>query len=266
MKVLENILWGALLLFILNNTHFVQAQETAAKPEEELATFYFKSESIFKCNVKLPENYKPDIEHTLVIGLHGDGGTPDSFINVWDDVKGVNFIYAAPQGPYSIVIDKLGNEWSLWSSPDLKVREQAAALISSYIADLVTELKEQFKIDDIYLFGFSQGAIFSYVAGLQNYQLYKGILVFSGAGISEPLGKEQFAPNWLEDKYLEPANSLRVFISHGTKDQAAKYELGVKSNKVLTSYGYDVTFYSFEGGHMIDPESLIQAMLWINKE
>ena len=266
MKALNIILRGILLLFILNNTHFAQAQETEEKPGEELATFYFKSAAIFKCNVKLPENYNPDRAYTLVIGLHGGGASPDSFIKIWDDVKGVNFIYATPQGPYSIVFDKLGNEWSLWSSTDLKVREQAAALISDYITDLTKKLKEQYKINDIYLFGFSQGAIFTYVAGLQNYQLYKGIIVFSGAGISEPLGAEQFAPNWLEDKYLEPAKSLRVFISHGTQDQAAKYELGLKSNEVLTGYGYDVSFNSFEGEHTIDPENLVRALAWINNK
>jgi predicted esterase len=56
-----------------------------------------------------------------------------------------------------------------------------------------------------------------------------------------------------------------VFISHGTKDQAAKYELGVKSNEVLNSYGYGVSFNSFEGGHTNDPENLKRLLGWIKK-
>ena len=253
-----------LLLCSLNN--LVQGQETGLKSEENSETFYFKSESLFKCNIKLPENYNPDHTHTLVIGLHGGGGNPDSFIKIWDDVKDINFIYATPQGPYPILFDKLKYEWSLWSSPDLKLRERAAELIGKYIADLVKVVKEQYTIDDIYLSGFSQGAIFTYVSGLQYYQLYKGIIIFSGPGISKPLGEEQFAPNWLEEKYLEPAKTLRVFIAHGTKDQHVGYDLGVKSKEVLTSYGYDVSFYSFDGGHSIDPEILKHALEWINKE
>jgi predicted esterase len=156
------------------------------------------------------------------------------------------------------------NEWSLWSSPDLKLRERAANLIGDYIADLVKVLKEQYKIGDIYLSGLSQGAIFTYVAGLQNHQLYKGIIIFSGPGIFKPLGDEEFAPNWLEEKYLEPAKKLRVFIAHGMKDQRVEYELGLKSKEVLTSYGYDVSFHSFDGGHTIDPEILKLALKWIN--
>ena len=257
----------AIVIILLSTViNFVQCQETELESDVPSDSLYFKSESLFKCNIKLPENYNPDQTHKLVIGLHGGGSSPESFIKVWDDVKDVNFIYATPQGPYPILFDKLLYEWSLWSSPDLKLRERAAKLISEYIADLVKVLKEKYKIDDIYLSGLSQGAIFTYVAGLQNYQLYKGIIIFSGPGISEPLGNEKFAPNWLEEKYLEPAKTLRVFIAHGTKDQRVEYELGLKSKEVLTSYGYEVSFHSFEGGHTIDPEILKQALEWINKE
>ncbi len=255
-------------IFLISFASFsVHAQIVATDSANTIKvdSLYFKSEALFKCNIKLPENFNPNTTHTLVIGLHGGGGTPESFINVWNNIDGVDFIYAAPQGPYSILFEKLGNEWSLWSSPDLKIRSLAAELVDDYLADLVKELKERYTINDIYLFGFSQGAIFTYIAGIKNHQLYKGIIVFSGAGIFEPLGREQFAPNWLEEKYLEPAKSLRVFISHGTEDQAAKYELGVKSQEVLTGYGYDVTFHSFEGGHTIDSKMLKIASEWINK-
>ena len=93
------------------------------------------------------------------------------------------------------------------------------------------------------------------------------IVAFAVNLIDEPLVNPfagEYAPDWLEEKYLEPAKTLRVFIAHGTKDQAAKYELGVKSNEILTSYGYDVTFHSFDGGHTIDPKSLKRVLEWLN--
>ena len=128
------------------------------------------------------------------------------------------------------------------------------------------ELRTQYRVDDIYLFGFSQGAVFTYVAGLKHPKLFKGIICFSGPGIFEPLGTEQFAPNWLEEKYLEPACNLRVFIAHGTEDRAAAYELGIKSTQILQDYGYDVIFHSFPGGHQINPESLQRVLKWIETE
>lgn len=249
-------------------SHFSYAQRPDADSAKSIKTdsLYFKSVALFKCDIKLPENFNPDKNYTLVIGLHGGGSSPEAFIKIWDNVKDVDFIYAAPQGPYSILFDKLGNEWSLWSSPDLKLRAQAGELIDDYIADLVKELKEQYKIDNIYLLGFSQGAVFTYVAGVKNHHLFKGIICLSGPGISEPLGDEQFAPDWLKEKYLEPAKKLRVFIAHGTKDQRVEYELGVKSKEILNSYGYDVVFQSFDGGHKIYTETLKQALDWMNKK
>ncbi|MFC1786343.1 alpha/beta hydrolase [Candidatus Neomarinimicrobiota bacterium] len=254
------------IAFVFSSASYAQESNTDSTKSIKTDSLYFKSESLFKCNIRLPKNFNPADTHTLVIGLHGGGSTPEAFIKIWDKIKDVDFIYAAPQGPYSILFDELGNEWSLWSSSDLNIREQAANLIGDYIADLVKELKELYKINDIYLSGFSQGAVFTYVAGFKNHQLYKGIIIFSGPGIFKPLGDEEFAPNWLEEKYLEPAKKLRVFIAHGTKDQRVEYELGLKSKEVLTSYGYDVSFHSFDGGHTIDPEILKQTLEWINKE
>jgi hypothetical protein len=55
-------------------------------------SLYFKSESLFKCNIKFPKNYNPANKYTLVIGLHGGGGTPESSIKVWDNLENVGFI------------------------------------------------------------------------------------------------------------------------------------------------------------------------------
>ena len=74
-------------------------------------------------------------------------------------LENVDFIYATPQGPYSFKLNDLAYEWSLWTSPDLKLRKKAANLISDYVSDLVHCLREKYKISDVYLFGFSQGAV-----------------------------------------------------------------------------------------------------------
>ncbi len=265
MKNYKLLLCGALILLFSSINNFVQGQETELKPEEESEIFYFKSKSLFKCSIKLPANYDPQKSYKLVIGL------PVAFndlSSIWDSLK-VDFIYATPQAQYSTLMDnKMLSDWAFWTSYDSSTIERAADLTADYMADLVSELKAQYNIDDIYLMGFSQGAIFTYISGIQRPQLYKGIICLSGPGINEPLRNPfagQYAPDWLEEKYLEPAKSLRVFIAHGTKDQTPKYELGVKSKEILSSYGYDVTFHSFDGGHTIDTESLKWVLEWINK-
>ncbi len=253
------------LCFIL--IHSVQAQNSELTSDSQLETMYFKSSSLFKYNIKIPENFDPKKKHTLVIGLHGFADNPDNFISIWDSVKGVDFIYACPQAPYTLKMgENIGYDWSLWMSKDRQWIKRASENTDNYISDLVVRLKEQFNIDDMYLLGFSQGAIFTYLVGIQNFQQYKGIISLSGSGILEPLlipfiGES--APDWLEEKYLEPAKSLRVFIAHGKNDKAVNFQLALKSKKILVDYGYNVTFQSFDGGHTINPENLSLVSEWI---
>ena len=130
-------------------------------------------------------------------------------------------------------------------------------------------LKKYYNINNVYLLGFSQGAIFTYIAGINEHDLYKGLIIFSGPGLLEPLVSPftgESDNNWLEKDYIKSAKTLRIFIAHGTKDQLAKYDLGVKSNEILTNYGYDVTFHKFDGGHKVDRESLKRVIEWINEK
>ena len=66
---------GFLIFFCY--AHFVHGQETELKSEGKSDSLYFISESLFKCNIKLPENYNPNQTHKLAIGLHGGGSTPE---------------------------------------------------------------------------------------------------------------------------------------------------------------------------------------------
>lgn len=255
------------IAFVFSSASYAQGPDADSSKSIKTDSLYFKSEALFKCDIRLPENFNPDKDNTLVIGLHGGGSTPEAFIKIWDKIKDVNFIYAAPQGPYKWLIEeKIGYDWSAWPTGDLKIIANAMKLTSNYVENLIQSLKEKYNINEVYLMGFSQGAIFTYIAGIQRPELYKGIICLSGPAIFEPLRNPfvgEYAPDWLEEKYLEPANTLRVFIAHGTEDQTPNHEYGVKSKEILTSYDYDVTFRSFESGHTIDSKILKQALEWI---
>jgi len=244
----------------------IQNKDPKFESEKKTETLYFKSEALFKCSVKLPDNYDDKKTYKLVIGLPV---AFNDFYSVWDGFK-IDFIYATPQAQYSTLMDnKMVSDWAFWTSYDSITIDKAANLTADYMADLISELKAHYPVDEIYLMGFSQGAIFTYIAGLQRPQLYNGIICLSGPGINEPLVNPfagEYAQDWLNEKYLEPAKTLRVFIAHGTKDQTPKYEYGVKSKEILISYGYDVTFHSFDGGHTVDPESLKRILKWINND
>ena len=137
-----------------------------------------------------------------------------------------------------------------------------------YIKDLAVSLKKKYNIGDVYLFGFSQGAVYTYIAGIKNYNDYKGLIIHSGPGLLEPLVSPftgESDNNWLEEEYITSAKNLRIYIAHGKDDKRVKYELGIKSKEVLENYGYEVTFQDFEGGHSVNNKILESVTEWIKK-
>ncbi len=259
-----------IFIIITINISFLQSQPSANQDTQRVysSTIYFQSTSLFRCNIKLPDNYHQDKKYPLIIGLHGGNGSPDQFITIWDEIKHTEFIFAVPQAPYSFLMkENIGYEWSLWPTADTKTIEQAAVLSEEYIADLIKALKEQYHVSTIYLLGHSQGSIFAYRAGIKNYNLVDGIICLSGPGILEKIWSpfsDSLKADWLPEKYLQDANHLRVFIANGEKDKFTPVELGIKSRDILKRYGFEVTFHTFDGGHIVEKKILMLANNWLN--
>jgi len=243
--------------------------EIKRKQEELGDVIYIDNSALFKCRIHLPRDYDPAKSYPLVVGLHGGGGSFDQFITLWKDFGELEFIYAVPQAPYHLLKDnEIIYEWALWPTGDMEIMERAKEITEKYIAKLVKDLNKRYKIDGAYLMGYSQGAIFTYTAGIRNHHLIKGLIILSGPGLFEPI----YSPfmgwvgiEWPSENSIKAAKDLRVFIAHSKDDQVVKYELGVTSRDVLLNYSYDVTFYDFEGGHTIPPEVLKQVVEWIKK-
>jgi len=257
------------LVFSFTSSIYAQKSDIDSTINNKTKSIYFESSALFKCNIRLPVNYNPEKKHILVIGLHGGGSNIEQFISIWDSVKNTEFIYAVPQAPYPWLVNKqLVYDWALWPTGKNKLIRRASNLIVNYIGDLTVFLKEHYNISDVYLLGFSQGAIFTYIAGTRNYKIYKGLIILSGPGLLEPLvspftGKSE--DNWLEKNYIRSAESLRIFIAHGKDDKRVKYELGIKSKNVLSNFGYDVTFRKFTGGHSVNNKILEIVNEWLKQ-
>lgn len=222
---------------------------------------YLKGSSLHKCLVDLPEDDDRQAGWPLVIGLHGGGSNPENLINIWDHLPKRKFIFAVPQAPYPHFNEKeLIFDWALWPSGSGEVIARATELTETYCANVVEQLVDQYEVKDVFLMGFSQGAIFAYLAGIKYHQLFRGIVILSGPGLLAPL-KNPFAnaagPNWLPEELIQEAKDLRVFITHGKDDQAAIFELGIKSTQILKRHGFEVTFRDFDGGHSYPPKSIL---------
>ena len=231
-------------------------------------TIYFNGTSLHKCITRYPDAWAAKEKIPLVIGLHGGGGNPEEFVTLWDEVKERNFIFSALEAPYAIHNEQgLSYEWAMWPSGDRDLISRATIQTQKYVIDAVKEISNSFDTEEIYLLGFSQGTIISYLVGITHYPMFSGIICFSGIGLLSPLVNPfggEINRDWLGSNQIEKAKELPVFITHGKKDKSVKYELGIQSKNVLEEYGNDVRFRSFDGAHTIPPTKILKEVAnWI---
>ena len=227
------------------------------KEKEYGDVVYFDSSALFKCLVKLPADYDPDKEYTLVLGLHGRGNRPQDFIGIWKDAGlKENFIFACPQGHYPLLFNnEVGYSWNLRIEDDESTFETTTKMSIGYIAEIMMELSFRLPVKDIYLAGFSQGGSFALQAGLMHHKQIKGIMSFSGF----------LPPDWFEKSgvEVEKAENLRVFISHGARDTSIPMAKSKAIQEQLTGCGLSVTFVEFDEAHTLPEDVVVKAYDWL---
>jgi phospholipase/carboxylesterase len=232
------------------------AEIVKSKTEELGKLVNIESSALFNCRVQLPENFNPDQKYDLVLGLHGYGSNPEGFIKLWQRFKNPDFIFASPQAPYPFPVGKrIGYSWITRKKDDELIENRTTALTEEYVARIVKNLRDKYRLNKIYLLGFSQGCAVAYKAGIKNHKLFAGLICFGG----------WLDVDYLDDRAFKKAKRLRVFIAHGSKDRVIKPEEGQKASNFLSKYGFDVTFHEFDGAHRVPGEVLQIAQSWMGK-
>ncbi|WP_345084796.1 hypothetical protein [Nemorincola caseinilytica] len=108
---------------------------------------------------------------------------------------------------------------------------------------------------NIYVMGFSQGAIMSYEVGLTSPATIKGIGILSG-GL--PTGLEK------EIKPSPTLSRLRIFIAHGTADNILSYQDGKDGYDQLVKLGLKPELHTYTGmAHTITSQVVADLVKWL---
>ncbi|HDZ40857.1 MAG TPA: hypothetical protein ENH59_04160 [Bacteroidetes bacterium] len=224
-------------------------------------TKFYRVTKLEKCLLFLPPDYDPDKEYPLIIGLHGKGSNPWLFSDLWRYIKEEGVIYAVPQSPYNYLArgGTLTQQYS-WSiiSRERSLWEVADPLLAEYFLNIATGICEEYAVSKKILFGFSQGAGFGYAGAIRYHEVFDGLICFGGR-LPDP---EEY-PWFLSSDDLEANNDLKVFIAHGTSDQAIGVSEARGSNRTLKQNGYTTRLEIFEGGHYVPGDVLRQGIRWI---
>ncbi|HEY9047104.1 MAG TPA: alpha/beta fold hydrolase [Ohtaekwangia sp.] len=190
-----------------------------------------------------------------IILLHGVGSNESDLFNLADQLPDDFYIIAA-RGQYT-----LGSGRYAWYNVDFSTGKpviNTAQELSSreLILKFIAQVKQKYSLDEIYLGGFSQGAIMSYSVGLTHPQEVKGIIALSGRVL------EQIQTSVKKNPDLHKVN---VFLAHGVQDGTLPVHYARQAKTFLEGLDVPVSYHEYSIGHQINLEVLTDLKAWLNE-
>jgi phospholipase/carboxylesterase len=188
-----------------------------------------------------------------IILLHGVGSNEKDLFGLANHLPDDFYVISA-RGPFALGGDRYG-----WYNVDFstgkqvydaKQEEVSREIISTFIG----QIKLEYRLDDVFLGGFSQGAIMSYSIGLTQPKSVRGIVALSGRLLTEiqPLVKKS-----------DDLSKLSVFVAHGTQDRTLGIAYAREANTYLKHLGVDLTYAEYENAHQISESVLKDLSKWL---
>jgi phospholipase/carboxylesterase len=207
----------------------------------------------FEYKVNLPS--KKSGKTPVLIMLHGYGSNEADLFDISKSMDG-RFLTFSLRAPYSA--REQGYCWYSIDVADGKKThnyEQAKESRDKILAFISAACKA-YKADSsqVFLMGFSQGAIMSSEIAITKPQKIKGVVALSGFLLD---GTKKIKTDPLK------MSKLRFFIGHGTQDNVIEFKKGEDAAKFLEERKASVTFKSYDIPHSINGKELNDLRDWL---
>jgi phospholipase/carboxylesterase len=195
----------------------------------------------------------------VLIMLHGYGSNEADLFSFASQMNSSCLVFSL-RGPMPA-----GNNGYCWYPIDFLPNQQfrydykIAAVSRDKILSFISNACCAYRADstNVYLIGFSQGAIMSYELSLFAPGKIKGVIALSGRLMPET-GAIKSDPKKVQN--------VSFFIAHGKTDNIIRYDDGASVTKVLVSKGAtDVSFRSYDMAHTITPAELGDIRQWFSE-
>lgn len=191
----------------------------------------------------------------LLILLHGIGSNESDLFSLANQLPD-NFLIVSARGPY-----RYGVEGYSWFDADFStgkpvINQQQERKSRGTILQFIEELKQIHSIDEkqIYLCGFSQGAIMSYSVGLTHPDKIRGIALLGGRMVDDIKTQTVSSP---------ALSKMKILILHGSKDQIISVDKAREAKTFLTGLGLKPEYREFPVGHEITGEMVKSLRQWL---
>lgn len=195
----------------------------------------------------------------LLLLLHGVGGNELNLLPVGEQLAGTHTLVLSVRAP--LVFGPLGfGFYEVDFSSGKPVFNQAQQLNGQrLLLDFIREASARYGIaaGQVYLLGFSQGAIMAYDVALTHPALVRGVLAFSGRMLAE--SRQHHAP-------AAAVQQVRFFLSHGRHDDKLPAFYADEAVTFLQSLGIHPHYEAFEGGHEVSAVGLAAARQWLRQQ
>lgn len=193
----------------------------------------------------------------VIILLHGYGSNEEDLFGLRTALP-AQYLIASVRAP--LTADVGGYQWFEREIVNGKYTGKKEHLEQSRqtILKFIAEFTKKYNADpaNVYLAGFSQGAIMSYEAGLTAPAKIRGIAVLSGKM------PESLMP--LINKNDPNLKKLKIFIAHGTADSRLPFSDGKAANDRLVNMGMKPEFHGYQGmDHAISNEVMGDLLKWL---
>ena len=212
-------------------------------------------ELLLKYLVRTPLNAQQ--KPPLIILLHGVGGNEKNLFQ-YAGVLPPSFLVVAARAPYVLGADSFAWFHVSFATGKPVINPEEAEKSRIILRQFINQLIEKYDADsqNVYLVGFSQGAIMCYSAALTHPGRIKGIAALSGRILPEikPLIKPS-----------EALAKLKVFISHGVEDNKLVVNYARDAKAYLETLQINPTYLEWpETGHLVNTAMVEKLVEWLN--
>lgn len=201
-------------------------------------------------NLMKPNTIETEKKYPAIFLLHGMGSNELDLPPLVQSFNEKMFIFSL-RGP---LVQPPG--YAFFSMEDLgQPNEKSFKQTINMVDDFILFATSTFPIDEnnLFLMGFSQGAILSMTYAIIHPRKIKGIIALSG-----------YIPMFIKEEYKDiKLRHLNLFISHGEDDPVLPFAWGVKSKEFLQEHGAEVTFKSYQAGHWVTQENFEDIKTWL---
>ncbi|PJZ46857.1 alpha/beta hydrolase [Leptospira brenneri] len=194
----------------------------------------------------------------LLLLLHGVGSNEEDLFSLSNYLP-ESLLVVSVRGPLILGTGSYGWYEVLFTTGQPKINLEQEAESRKLLLQFLEYLKTNYQFDEsnVWIGGFSQGAIMSYSIGLLHPDKVKGIIALSGRLLEE---------NKTQVKVSEKVLGKKIFISHGTNDRVLPINYARSVKEYLESIGVHPHYQEYEEGHSINREMLKDLIEWLDAE